>query len=344
MKLEILNPVDCPHWDDLVLATNDYSFFHSSHWAKVLCKSYRYSPAYFTLTEKGKLLALMPIMEIRSILTGKRGVSLAFSDYCEPIVKDKGLFDVLLGNVIEYGKESGWKHIEFRGGQKFLSDAPVAARFFGHTLVLTGDEQQLLSCFRSNTKWSIRKATQEGVEIQFDNTLQSIKDFYRLHCMTRKRHDVPPQPFHFFKHIHDCILAENLGYVVLASYKGTLISGAVFFHFGDKALYKFSASDFKYRNLGANNLILWEAIKWYSQSGFKEFCFGRTDQDNEGLRKFKTGWGTTENDIYYYRYDIEEGKFADNDSSKMTKYSWYLEKLPGSMLRVIGHVLYRHMG
>ena len=162
--------------------------------------------------------------------------------------------------------------------------------------------------------------------------------------MTRKRHDVPPQPFHFFKHIHDCILAENLGYVVLASYKGTLISGAVFFHFGDKALYKFSASDFKYRNLGANNLILWEAIKWYSQSGFKEFCFGRTDQDNEGLRKFKTGWGTTENDIYYYRYDIEEGKFADNDSSKMTKYSRYLEKLPGSMLRVIGHVLYRHMG
>ena len=344
MKLEILNPVEFPHWDDLVLATNEYSFFHSSHWANVLCKSYQYSPAYFTLTENGELLALMPLVEIRSVLTGKRGVSIAFADHCEPIAKDRGTFQVLLDNIIDYGRKSGWKHIEFRGGQKFLSGVPFSARYFGHSLVLTGNEQQLLSSFRSNTRWSIRKATQEGVEVRFDNTVQSVKDFYRLHCMTRERHSVPPQPFHFFRNIHKCILAENHGHVVLASYEGKIISGALFFHFGDKALYKYSASDVKYRGLCANNLVLWEAIKKYALNGFNEFCFGRTDTDNEGLRKFKTGWGATENTIHYYRYDIEGERFADSAASKMAKRTKYLEKLPGAMLRVLGQMFYRHMG
>jgi len=296
------------------------------------------------LADRGDLLALLPMMEVRSFPTGRRGVSLTFTDYCEPIVKDRTAFHVLLEEAIAHGKKSGWRYIELRGGQEYLPDAPTSARYLGHKLALTSNEQDLLSCFRGNTRWHINKSAKEGLEIQIDTTLRSVEEFYRLHCMTRKRHGVPPQPFHFFRNIHEYILEKNLGYVVLASYNNTNIAGAVCFHFGNKALYKYSASDVKYRQLDASNLVLWEAIKKYSLSGYSEFCFGRTGCDDEGLRKFKAGWGTTENDIYYYRYDIGAGKFADNDPTKIANYAKYIERLPDPMLRVIGQVLYRHMG
>src|SRR3989304_5876328 len=73
-QLKIINPLDYPEWDKLVLSTRDYSFFHSSAWARVLHESYGYKPLYFTLIDDGRLLSLMACMEIKSVLTGKRGV------------------------------------------------------------------------------------------------------------------------------------------------------------------------------------------------------------------------------------------------------------------------------
>lgn len=62
---------------------------------------------------------------------------------------------------------------------------------------------------------------------------------------------------------------------MLASFKGTIIAGAIYFHFGEKAVYKYGASDVKYQQLRPNNLVMWEAIRLYCQNGYKSFCFGR---------------------------------------------------------------------
>jgi len=343
MKVEIVNPVDCPAWDARVLALENYSFFHTSHWSKVLCNTYKFSPAYFVLSEDGKMLALMPMVEIRSILTGRRGVSLAFSDYCEPIAADRSAFDLLLAQVIHYAKVSGWKYIELRGGQKYLSDAPTSAQFLGHALVLTSNLEELLSRFRSNTRWSIRKATQEGVQVRTGNNLECVEEFYRLHCMTRKRHGIPPQPFHFFRNIHECILDNNLGYVVLAYYKSRNIAGAVFFHFGNKAVYKYSASDFNYRQVCANNLVLWEAIKLYASAGFTELCLGRTDPGNNGLQYYKNGWNTVQKKISYFTYDIKQGRFVGKEKKQHDISTLLMQKCPLTVLKTSGQILYKHM-
>ena len=33
--------------------------------------------------------------------------------------------------------------------------------------------------------------------------------FYALHCMTRKKHGVPPQPFAFVAHFHRHVMSHN---------------------------------------------------------------------------------------------------------------------------------------
>jgi len=75
MELKILNPLEYPGWDDLLLTNENYSFFHCSAWARVLHESYGYKPLYFTGIENGSLSALIPVMEVNSFLTGRSVVA-----------------------------------------------------------------------------------------------------------------------------------------------------------------------------------------------------------------------------------------------------------------------------
>jgi hypothetical protein len=345
MKLEWVNPLTFPHWDELLRSTSGHSFFHTSNWARVLQESYRFKPSFLSLIRDEKFEVLIPLMEADSVLTGKRGVSLPFSDYCEPIVSErierKEVIDLLIGHA----EKAGWKYVEIRGaGDLFQDSIHGNDSYFRHTLNLLKDENAVYSNFKSNAKRNIKKAVKEGVFVQIDNSFSSLKEFYRLHCMTRREHGVPPQPFHFFRKIYDIIISNNDGFISLARYKDRVIAGAVFFHFGKNALYKYGASDKAYLHLRPNNLVMWEAIRWYGREGYESVCFGRTERENAGLRQFKNLWGTKETRIHYFRYDTAKKTFVferTRGSESLTKR--VLKRMPVPALRVIGEVFYRHM-
>ncbi len=344
VKLEIVNPLTFVEWDKLVLANNNYSFFHSSGWAKVLSTSYGYKPLYFSLIDRGKLRAVIPIMEVNSFLTGNRGVSLPFSDYCEPLNDETIDFRDVIHHIIDYGKKRKWKFIELRGGDQFLQEEPIFSEYYGHTLTLKRSEEEIFSSFRNSNKRNIKKAAKAGVAVKISNSLESTKAFYQLNCRTRKKHGLPPQPYYFFKRIYDHIISKNSGCLTLATYEGETIAGAVYFHFGSKVLYKYGASDEKYQNMRANNLVMWEAIKWYSRNGYERFCFGRTETSNQGLRQFKDGWGTNEYVINYYRYNIKKSAFINAEPAVSGRHNKIFNKMPMPILKTIGSILYKHVG
>lgn len=375
LNLKIINPIVYPDWDKLLLSHQDYSFFHTSHWAKVLCESYGYKPLYFVevfasnlkpqttndfkrsapyalryapcslhSASNEKLMTCLPLMEVKSFLTGQRGVSLPFTDYCDPIVSGDIHFQEVFNYLIEYGKQASWKFIEIRGGRDFLHDIPSSSYYYGHTLNLSQNEEQIFCSFRSSTRRNIRKAIREGVEVKIDNSLESIKEFYRLNCMTRKHHGIPPQPYYFFEKVYDYIISRNYGFVVLASYKGKNIAGAVYFHFGKKAIFKYGASDRRYQRLRPNNLIMWEAIKWYSRNGYEHFSFGKTEPENKGLIQFKDGWGAEKVIIKHYRYDLNKSAFMNGNAHAAELHSKVFNKMPIPLLKVVGSLFYKHVG
>ena len=344
--MHIINPIDYAGWDNLILSHADYSFFHSSHWAKVLYESYQYKPLYFSIMESGELLASVPVMEIKSPLTGRRGVSLPFSDYCDPIVSDNAHFHLLFDYMTEYGKKAGWKYIEIRSLKNMSENIPSSSKYYGHTLGLSKDEDLIYSQCRSSTQRNIKKAEREGVRVAVFRTLESVREFYRLNCMTRKMHGLPPQPRHFFKKIYEHVISKHHGIIVLASYKGKTIAGAVYFHFGNKAIYKYGASNSSYQHLRANNLVMWEAINYYSKKGFTDLSFGRTDMDHEGLRRFKNGWGVKENIIKYHKYDCKKRDFIKGTANTNTPgfHNKVFRIMPNRISEIIGSLLYRHAG
>jgi hypothetical protein len=341
--MKILDPAQIADWDGQINGLPGATFFHGSAWAAVLKKAYGFTPVYFTKTE-GRLTAAIPMMEVRSFLTGKRGVSLPFTDYCEPLVPHVEVSKVLFEAIVQEGRKRQWKYIELRGGTDFLGDGPASAWFYRHTLDLTPGDAKLFKGLRDSTRRNIKKAEKESVEVRFENTPEALREFYRLNCLTRREHGLPPQPWRFFENLHDEILSKEMGTVALGFYQGHAVAANVYLHTNGEAIYKYGASDKTYQNLRAANLVMWEAIKRYAGEGARSLCFGRTEPGNEGLRQFKSGWGTDEQVIDYYRYDLAANAFVHGKQIVSNRTNQVFSNLPIAALKVIGGMLYRHVG
>ncbi len=344
MPVQIINPLKLTDWDELIQTHPSTTFFHSSHWARVLHSTYGYKLLYFTVRDNSNLTAIIPLMEIDSFLTGKRGVSLPFTDVCEPLISKNTSADEIWNALREYGEKNNWEYIEIRGGDGLDKNVPPSSWYYEHVLDLSKDVKCIHDNFRDSHKRNIRKAQKEGVEVAESDSLESIKDFYRLNLITRKRHGLPPQPFSFFKNIHQSVIEKKQGLLLIARHRGKVIAGAICFHFSDKALYKYAASDKRYQNLRPNNLIIWKALEHYCQQGHTSFNFGRTDQGHKGLKQFKSGWGAKEKRVHYYQYFFQNKKLITTLPAVDAWHTKVFNKMPVPLLKIIGTIFYKHIG
>jgi hypothetical protein len=179
--------------------------------------------------------------------------------------------------------------------------------------------------------------------VTFQHTAEAMAAFYELHCRTRRRHGLPPQPWRFFEKVYAHVVAAGKGVVLLAAHAGKTVAGAVYFFYRDRALFKFGASDRAFQHLRANNLVMWEAIQWFIRNGFRSLHFGRSETENEGLLQFKRGWGAQESRVAYYRLSLRENTFSAARNGTRSSYPVF-KMLPIPVLRLAGRILYRHVG
>jgi hypothetical protein len=344
VKLKIINPINVKNWDDFLIEKSDASIFHTSLWAKTLFDTYYYTPMYLLVKNGNSIEFLLPIMSIKSSITGCRGSSLPFTDFCEPLgIHGKFTCNQIIDYIKLIGERKGWNFIEFRGGSELFKEQKYSVRYFGHTLKLT-DESILFSQLKENTRRNIKKGNREGVKAIIQQSASAMEEFYRLNCLTRKRHGLPPQPIRFFRNIYNYIIQNDLGIIVNGVFQNKTIASAVYFNFKKQVIYKYGASDHRYHHLRANNLVMWEAIKHYSRKGYNNFNFGKTDVQNEGLRRYKLSWGTSENTIKYYKYNLNRNCFISDRTRVIGWYNYFFRKMPIPFLKILGNVLYRHVG
>jgi hypothetical protein len=342
--MQQVDPLTYRDWNEYVLTTPQASIFHSTNWLRVLQASYNYQPYYFACFKGQRPSTLLPFMEVKSWITGIRGVSLPFSDYCEPISDENTSYPEVLEQVIIAARQQKWKFLAVRGGDALFRGVSPYTFYYRHLLVLDRDEAKVFSRLRSNYRAKIRKAYASDLTVTILRSPEAMTEYYRLHCLTRKRQGLPPQPCDFFQHIQEHIIAKNFGFITLVSHRENNVAGAVFFSFGHKAIYKFGASDTLYQHLYTNHLLLWHVIQWLCRHEYTELCFGRSAPDNIGLIHFKAGWGTNMSRISYYKYDLRMASFVQNVNLWSESGSKIWQKMPITLLKLAGSVLYKHLG
>ena len=340
---QTVNPLEIPDWDKHVLSFPDATIFHSSAWARLLHESYDFVPFYLVAEDAGKKVGLLPIMEVRGLFGGKKGVSLPFSDFCQPLFADANVF----GQCFDFAKELAgtkkWASLELRGNAPFPEAVPPSTFYYRHVLDLAPGEDTLFANMRGKTRTDIRRAVKTDVSVTFETSLGAVKEFYRLNCLTRKRHGLPPQPYSFFENLHRLVISHGMGEIALGHYNG-IISASIFLRFGNTAFYKYSASNEQFKNSRATYLILWEAIRRYKANGHGVFCFGRTEPQHESLLQFKTGWGARQVTINNYLYDFRKSQFIRSSSKTSGMHIMVFERMPVPLLKLFGKYLYKHFG
>ena len=343
LQTRLVNPLIGSEWDRFVTTHPEHTFFHSAAWAKVLAASYGHEPFYLSCSRWGKLLALIPIMEVRSCLTGRRGVCLPFADSCGPLVFDGCDPALVTDQLSSLAWKRQWKYFEVRGGPAPEVAATPSVSFHGHTLDLRPGKEALLKGFASSVRRAIRKAERSDLSVEVLHTPEALLDYYRLHLLTRKRHGLPAQPLSFFLNIYQEIIEPGFGFVVLAKQSGRTLSGAVFFRFGKKAVYKFGASDETLQEFRGNNLVIWEGIKFLAQDSVESLHLGRTSLGNTGLRRFKQSWSTQEEVIEYYRCERASGHWITEEDQSSGLHTAAFRRMPSGINRLVGSLLYPHL-
>ena len=340
---EFLNPLSDRRWDQLATSHPNCDIFHSSAWARVLCKTYRHRPFYLHLSQGGKTRALVPMMEVASIFTGRRGVGLPFTDFSGLLLFDEFALQLVVSKVSDIARKRKWNYVEFRGGNKPSTAAVPAETFYGHKLDLRRDNDELFAGFASSVRRAVRKAEKSNLTIEVAKTSEALQAFCKLHVKTRKRHGLPPQPVSFFLNIHEEILKQDLGFVVLARRQLVPVAAAVFFHTGATAIYKYGASDDKFQEFRGNDLVMWEAIKFLAKNGSSTLHFGRTSPDADGLRRFKTSWGTVEEAINYFKFDARTNSWLSSGCPSGTLHKKVFGRLPLKLNQLAGSIIYPHL-
>jgi hypothetical protein len=88
---------------------------------------------------------------------------------------------------------------------------------------------------------------------------------------------------------------------------------------------------------------MWYGVQWYARAGFDRLDSGRTEKANEGLRRFKVGWGAVEHSIEYFKYDLGTQRFITGKGEFSHMRERILKRIPIPIARISGSVLYRHV-
>ena len=346
MSIHQLDPIHDPRWPALLARDSRASVFHTRGWLEALRRSYGYLPVVLTTSSnREELRSGIVFCCVNSWMTGKRMVSLPFSDHCEPIVNgpDEGR-EILsfMGREIESQR---LRYVEVRPLSPMLGETAGSCEsgtFCFHTLNLRDETDAIFRrLHKDSIRRKIQRAEREGLVYEKGNSDELLAKFYRLFVMTRRRHGLPPSPLHWFRNLVAC-LGEG-AQIRIASKDGQAVAGIFTLTYKNSIVYKYGGSDMRSSNLGGTPFLFWRTMLEAKAEGIEELDLGRSDLDNEGLITFKERLGGVRSELVYRRISRKAVQPSHGDWKAQLAKRMFAHASDPVRIQV-GNLLYRHLG
>lgn len=329
-------------------ASASATIYHTPEWRDALVATYGYQPLYLGYLDGAGLAGLMPMMYVKSWLTGRRLVSLPFANTCGPIGPPAGL-DAMLGKALDLRRDLGAKAVEVRTQANLnpLEDSRFARlSYFVTSIVnLDADPDKVWRGFKDrNVRTEVRQAAKKGIEVRDAVGEDDLRQFYRLFAGLRLRHGVPPQSYRFFGNLWKHLWPRYL-HLLVATHQDRHVASLITLGYGSTLCAAYIGSDPAYRSYRVHQILFWKAMEMGCLKGFKSFDFLRTPKNAPELRYFKDRWNAHEVDLEYLYHPLVCGTASTiEESLKYRVMTSVLKRAPNLVGRSLGRLLYRHLG
>jgi lipid II:glycine glycyltransferase (peptidoglycan interpeptide bridge formation enzyme) len=168
-----------------------------------------------------------------------------------------------------------------------------------HTLVLDlrPNLDDIFANIRKNTRYYIRRAEKNGVEITVSQNREDLDKLYDLYLETVQRQKFTPYDKEYFYHEFDALREQGGVDILLGYHNGQVLAGAMVLYFDRTAYYHHGASRIADPDVFTSYLLQWQAIQCAKEKGMESYDFwgvAPSDKPTEkraGLTLFKRGFG-----------------------------------------------------
>jgi lipid II:glycine glycyltransferase (peptidoglycan interpeptide bridge formation enzyme) len=213
----------------------------------------------------------------------------------------------------------------------------VAFYPYSYVVDLTKTEDELLASMHPKTRYNIKVANRYGVQVveQSDDTGFNI--YLDLLFETTKRQGFYLHSRNYHQNLWKILKPTGMAHVFLSQYQGQTLSAFMIFTLKNKLFYPYGASKFEHKEVMAQNLLMWEVIKYGQSLGLKTFdmwgSLGPNANESEpgyGFHRFKQGYG---GQLLQFvgTYDLVVNPPLYKIYNLVDKYRWKLLRLKASL-------------
>ena len=207
----------------------------------------------------------------------------------------------MLENLKKFGKENNLIFIKLEpnviNNEKLVTLLHGKGAVKGKTLFtpttfwidLTKSEEDLMKSFESKTRYNIRLAEKKGVTVSEDNSDTAFEKYLELTKETTARDKFFAHSQKYHRLLWETLKKAGIAHLLVAKYNNEIVTTWILFVYDGFLYYPYGASTHKYKNTMANNLMMWEAIKFGKKHNLTTFdLWGR--EIGKGFTKFKEGY------------------------------------------------------
>lgn len=342
MRIETLEPGENAAWDAFVDAHPDASFFHLAGFAGIFAETLRQRPHYLIARRGREIMGVLPLVEMRSPLSGRTLVSTPFLVEGGPLASEESAREALLEAAERLAAELDVRWIELRCAAPerpgWQSGGDLYHRF---TIVLDPDPERTFASFRRKRRAAIRKGRSLGLTTSLRDDLDT---FYELLARSWHRLGTPILPRSYFRALK-ATFSDRMDMLFVEA-ESEPVSAVLTFYFRDRALPYYAGATPKARELCAAD-VMYDALMRHATlvRGCRIFDFGRS-RVGTGAYDFKRNWGLASEPLHYsYKLRKVAGVPAINPSNPRLRLfieAW--KRLPFPLTKLIGPPIARTLG
>lgn len=176
-------------------------------------------------------------------------------------------------------------------------------------LDITSTEDVLLKNMRKNTRYGIRKAEKDGIEVSSSENPDDLPLFWDLYLETAQRHHFVVYPKELIESEFKRFAARSRARWYFARFRGEVVSAALITYSATTAFYHHGASLHAASSITSSEALQWRIIQDAKARGLKRYNFWGVVPDDEnahpwaGLSRFKKGFGGSA-EAYLHAQDV----------------------------------------